>query len=77
MGAEELNIKDRIWMSEMDYSVLKEKMKKNECGWSYSVHVMWADAYVKEPNQCGCKMAKLPKDPNQCGCKMAKLPFVF
>jgi hypothetical protein len=26
-------MKERIWMSRMEYSVLKEKMKENECGW--------------------------------------------
>jgi hypothetical protein len=34
MNAEEVIIKDRIWMDRMEYSVLKEKMKENECGWS-------------------------------------------
>jgi hypothetical protein len=33
MGAEEYNMKERIWMSRMEYAVLKEKMKENECGW--------------------------------------------
>jgi hypothetical protein len=28
-------MKERICMSGMEYSVLKEKMKDNECGWSY------------------------------------------
>jgi hypothetical protein len=34
MGAEEYNMKERIWMGRMEYSVLKEQMKENECGWS-------------------------------------------
>jgi hypothetical protein len=29
-------MKERIWLSMMEYSVLKEKMKENECGWSNS-----------------------------------------
>jgi hypothetical protein len=27
-------------MSRMEYSVLKEKMKDNECGWSESSHIV-------------------------------------
>jgi hypothetical protein len=27
-------MKERILMIRMEYSVLKEKMKENECGWS-------------------------------------------
>jgi hypothetical protein len=27
-------MKERIWMGEMEYFVLKEKMKENKCGWS-------------------------------------------
>jgi hypothetical protein len=34
-NAGEMNIKERILMTMHDYSVLKEKMKENECGWSY------------------------------------------
>jgi hypothetical protein len=34
MNAGEVNINERIWMSRMEYSVLNEKMKENECGWS-------------------------------------------
>jgi hypothetical protein len=34
MDAGEVNMKERIWISKMEYSVLKEKMKENECGWS-------------------------------------------
>jgi hypothetical protein len=34
MDAEKVNIKERISMSSMAYSVLKEEMKDNECGWS-------------------------------------------
>jgi hypothetical protein len=36
MSAEEYNMKERISISRMEYSVLKEKMKENECGWSKS-----------------------------------------
>jgi hypothetical protein len=32
MGAEEQNMEERIWLSRMEYSVLMEKMKENECG---------------------------------------------
>jgi hypothetical protein len=32
MSAEECNMKERISMIRMEYSVLKEKMKENECG---------------------------------------------
>jgi hypothetical protein len=28
------NIKERIWMSIVSYSVLKEVLKYDECGWS-------------------------------------------
>jgi hypothetical protein len=34
MGAEEWNMKERILTRRMEYFVLKEKMKENECGWS-------------------------------------------
>jgi hypothetical protein len=34
MGAEEQNMKERIWFSRMEYSVLNKKMKENECGQS-------------------------------------------
>jgi hypothetical protein len=34
MDAGEENMKERIWLSMMEYSVLKEKMKENECRWS-------------------------------------------
>jgi hypothetical protein len=33
MGAEEQNIKERIWFSRMEYSVLNEKMKRRENEW--------------------------------------------
>jgi hypothetical protein len=36
MNAGEVSTKERIWMSRMEYYVLKEKMKENECGWSYT-----------------------------------------
>jgi hypothetical protein len=34
MNAIEVSIKERIWVSRMEYFVLKENMKENECGWS-------------------------------------------
>jgi hypothetical protein len=34
MDAGEVNIKEIIYMSRMTYSVLKEDMKLDECGWS-------------------------------------------
>jgi hypothetical protein len=34
MDAEEGNMKERILMIRMAYSVLKEKMEEDECGWS-------------------------------------------
>jgi hypothetical protein len=34
-------MKERILMIRMEYSVLKEKMKENECGWSDITS--WAD----------------------------------
>jgi hypothetical protein len=34
VNAREVSIKERIWVSMMEYSVLKEKMKESECGWS-------------------------------------------
>jgi hypothetical protein len=37
MSAEEWNMKERIWKGRMEYSVLKEKMKENECGWSKTI----------------------------------------
>jgi hypothetical protein len=36
MNAGEVSTKERIWISRMEYYVLKEKMKENECGWSYT-----------------------------------------
>jgi hypothetical protein len=33
MDAGVVDIKERIWMM-MEYSVLKEEMKDDECGWS-------------------------------------------
>jgi hypothetical protein len=30
------NIKERIWLSWQEYSVLEEKMEHNESGWSYN-----------------------------------------
>jgi hypothetical protein len=34
MDAGVVDIKERIWMMKMEYSVLKEEMKDDECGWS-------------------------------------------
>jgi hypothetical protein len=34
MDAEEVNIKERIWLTRQKYSVLKENTKDDECGWS-------------------------------------------
>jgi hypothetical protein len=34
MDAREVDLKEGIWMLRTEYSVLKEKMKENECGWS-------------------------------------------
>jgi hypothetical protein len=34
MGAEESSIKKRIWIVGKEYSVLKEDIKVDECGWS-------------------------------------------
>jgi stress-induced morphogen len=34
MDAGEVNIKERISMTRMVYSILKEEMKDDECGWS-------------------------------------------
>jgi hypothetical protein len=34
MNAGELKIKERILLTGMEYSVLEEKMKDDECGWS-------------------------------------------
>jgi hypothetical protein len=33
----EVDIKERIWMSRIEYSVLKEKMNEKECGWSKQI----------------------------------------
>jgi hypothetical protein len=38
MNAGEVSIHERLWMSMMEYSVLKEKMKETECGWSHATH---------------------------------------
>jgi hypothetical protein len=35
MGARVGDIKERISMMKMKYSISKEKMKEDECGWSY------------------------------------------
>jgi hypothetical protein len=34
MGAGKLRIKERRWMTRTEYSVLKEEIEDNECGWS-------------------------------------------
>jgi hypothetical protein len=34
MDARGVNMKERIWMSMMEYSILKEEMKYDESGWS-------------------------------------------
>jgi hypothetical protein len=34
MDAVEVNMKERILISEMEYSVLKEETKEDRCGWS-------------------------------------------
>jgi hypothetical protein len=34
MDTGKVNIKERIWMSIVAYSVLKEVLKYDECGWS-------------------------------------------
>jgi hypothetical protein len=34
MDVGEVDMKERILMIEMEYFVLKEKMKDDECGWS-------------------------------------------
>jgi hypothetical protein len=34
MDVVEENIKERIWMSMVAYSILKEVLKYDECGWS-------------------------------------------
>jgi hypothetical protein len=36
MNAGGVNIKERILMIRKEYSVLKEGIKDDECGWSYS-----------------------------------------
>jgi hypothetical protein len=36
MDAGEVDIKERILMTRTEYSVLKEVLKYNECGWSNS-----------------------------------------
>jgi hypothetical protein len=35
MNAGEMKIKERILMTMQEYSVLKERIKDDECGWSY------------------------------------------
>jgi hypothetical protein len=39
MNAGEVNIKEGIWMIRMEYSVLEEKMKGYECGWSKYLNI--------------------------------------
>jgi hypothetical protein len=41
MDAVEVNMKERILISGMEYSVLKEEMKEDRCGWS--------DAFFSDP----------------------------
>jgi hypothetical protein len=36
MDAREIDMKERMLMMEAEYSVLKEVLKYNECGWSNS-----------------------------------------
>jgi hypothetical protein len=38
MDAREENTKERIWLSRMEYFVLKEKITENECGWSSNLY---------------------------------------
>jgi hypothetical protein len=40
MDAEESSIKERIKMMRKEYSVLKENMKLDECGWSDKINVL-------------------------------------
>jgi hypothetical protein len=35
MDAGKVNVKERIMMARMEYSVLKEEMENDECGWSH------------------------------------------
>jgi hypothetical protein len=37
MDAGVVDIKERIWMMKMEYSVLKEEIKDDECGWSKTI----------------------------------------
>jgi hypothetical protein len=45
MDAGEVNIKERISLTRQAYSVSKEKMKYNECGWS-EAQMMWEYDHV-------------------------------
>jgi hypothetical protein len=38
MNAGELNIKMGITLTRQEYSILKEGIKDNECGWSHTPH---------------------------------------
>jgi hypothetical protein len=38
MDAGEGNVKERIWMSTVAYSVLKDVLNYDECGWSKPYH---------------------------------------
>jgi hypothetical protein len=41
MDAGEVNMKERMMMTGMEYSVLKEEMEDDECGWSHRrLHMM-------------------------------------
>jgi hypothetical protein len=37
-SAGESCIRERIWMARLEYSVLKEKINDDECGWSHAAY---------------------------------------
>jgi hypothetical protein len=37
MNAGEVDIKERILLTKQEYSVLKEEIKDDECGWSHKL----------------------------------------
>jgi hypothetical protein len=45
MNAREVYTKERILMIRMVYSVLKEKMEEDECGWFYDVSLQFEHCF--------------------------------
>jgi hypothetical protein len=54
-----VDLKEGIWMVRTEYSVLKEKMKENECGWSKAriCATVHAHALTNQNNTVECSFS--------------------